>query len=233
MVSITILNWDKYNPKSDRTRHKHWFRINQNSAMSGGLFGLSAEQCWVWVQLLAECCRKDSETIDVRPERFAKLCNVTQKTFLEAVEILNENNTLTINRQATDSEPTENRAHITYITNSTDKQTNIVSSELTVVSPRTTSIPIEDFVSNLSEETRKRIEVIYPDQAFVTREVEKMKIWLSNNEKKIPKSKAGWARFIMGWLERGWERYRTSIPSNKPYASGEIDWEKLKREVGA
>jgi hypothetical protein len=81
-------------------------------------------------------------------------------------------------------------------------------------------MPVKESLENhflyLSEQVLK----IYPDKEFVSREKEKMKLWLSTNEKKAPKSKSGWTRFVMGWLERGWERYRKSIGSEKSAFKG-------------
>lgn len=208
-IEITVVNWKKYNPESERIKTPHWFRINKDTAVSDSLEGLTAEQCWVWIQLLSECCRKNCDTIMVKVDKLARLSNVKKSCIVQTIEILTKNKTLRSSAESTP--PTEhNRTNITE-----HNITKTFSSELAFASPRVTALfNPDDFFINLSEETKIRVSSVYPDQEFVNREVNKMKIWLSANSKKIPRSKSGWTRFIMGWLERGWERHRKTIASN-------------------
>ena len=57
--------------------------------------------------------------------------------------------------------------------------------------------------------------------------MKKMRNWLLANQHKAPKSH--WARFVNSWLARDWERYRTTLKSNKPNS---ISLEELNNLMG-
>lgn len=104
---------------------------------------------------------------------------------------------------------------------------NKKSVEVMLTSPPAVTHSLENFVLNLSADAREKIQSIYPEEEFVRREVEKMKVWLGANQRKAPKSRSGWTRFVMGWLERGWERWRKTMPS----VPHEHNWSKFWEEV--
>lgn len=123
-IKLKINSWKKYQPQSDRIRHKYWFRINMDCALSHGLFNLSAEQRWFWIQVLCECCRKDSDIITIRVERFSKLCEISESSIISAINTLEENGTvsrLSVNCQKSVSPLSTH--NITYITDKTDNIT--------------------------------------------------------------------------------------------------------------
>lgn len=224
-IDVTVLNWEKYNPPSDRTRHKHWFRINQNSAMSAALFELSAEQCWVWIQILAECCRKNTGSVTVLSQRFALISKVTEETVIKTIEILERNGTLSVSCQSTVSQLTKNRVHEHTNEHTNSNTTHVLSSglELAIANPPVTEnlrkgvLSTSSFEQVVFSEIAPRLDtVLYPNSEFLKREARKMCKWLLDNKHKTPKSKSGWSRFVNGWLERGWERERKVIQSNKP-----------------
>lgn len=67
----------------------------------------------------------------------------------------------------------------------------------------------------LTATTASKLKILYPDAEFLKREFLKMEMWLEVNSRKTPKSKSGWSRFILGWLERGWEPHRKSLSSTR------------------
>lgn len=85
-----------------------------------------------------------------------------------------------------------------------------------------------DLISNLSDEIKK----LY-DEAYVIRESVKAWDWLENNPGRKPKLNKGFRRFFTNWLERGWEAYRKTIPTNAPTAKGSAgaDWEQTASRV--
>lgn len=61
-VEITILNWEKYNPKKMTTKTPFWFRLENNINRSESLSGLSKIDKWHWVCLLGIASKKKSGT---------------------------------------------------------------------------------------------------------------------------------------------------------------------------
>ena len=58
-ICIKVLNWEKYNPRTDRKAH-HWFRMEFGIAMEPKFFGLSAGQKFAVICLFAEYGRSRS-----------------------------------------------------------------------------------------------------------------------------------------------------------------------------
>lgn len=213
-VKIQIVGWKKYQPQSDRSRHKHWFRVNMDCGVSHGLFGLSAEQKWFWIQLLSECCRKDSDTISIKIDRFARLCDIDKNSILSAINTLEENGTvslLTENCQSTVSplRPHNNTTQNITIQNNTKQNTICVEPKQVLVATHTVSKKDPFLFIN-----QKLLE-LYP-QEYIDREKVKMEMWLATNGHKRPKSDRGMVRFVTSWLSRGWDQYRRGLQSNAP-----------------
>ena len=56
----------------------------------------------------------------------------------------------------------------------------------------------------------------YPEE-FLRGELKKIRIWLVSNQHKAPKTQ--WGKFFSGWFERGWEKERKILSSNKVQAN--------------
>jgi len=220
-IKLQVIGWKKYQPQSDRSRHKFWFRVNMDCGTSHGLFGLSAEQRWFWIQLLCECCRKDSDTVSIKLTRFAKLCEIEEDLILSAIKLLEENETVRVLSAHCQSTVSPLRPH-----NSTRQditRQNITKQDITktvCVEPKQVLVTTPTVIKNdLSFFINKKLLELYP-QEYIDREKVKMEMWLATNGHKKPKSDRGMVRFVTGWLSRGWETYRRGLSSNKPKERG-------------
>lgn len=239
MIDLTIPNWESYNPRNDRTNHV-WFRFQNTFFSDQKVFDLDPIQKCLYIFLLCETSKTGSGTCTINTEFVAAVLRLEHESILKNISWLHDAGLLTSSAY---QKPTKGRLKAggkpdngiatnkqtdntvqTIQTIQTDNTKKTVSSGLTVVSPRIKAPPsFEEFLINLPLETKGQIQGIYPDQEFLVREIGKMRIWLTGNPTKNPKSIRGWLKFFMGWLERGWERYRTSIPSNRP--NQEINWD--------
>lgn len=52
------------------------------------------------------------------------------------------------------------------------------------------------------------LRIYESEEDWIETEFRKMTLWLSANRSRSPKSLPGWNRFVTGWLQRGWEKYR-------------------------
>ena len=216
-IKLQIVGWKKYQPQSDRARHKHWFRVNMDCNTSHGLFGLSAEQRWFFIQILCECCRKDSDTVSIKVSRFSKLCEIEESSILSAIKLLEENGTVSIlsaHCQSTVSplSPHNITKQDITIQNKTihnrTKQVCVEPKQVLVTTPTVDKKDLSFFIN------QKLLE-LYP-QEYLDREKVKMELWLATNGHKRPKSDRGMVRFVTSWLSRGWDQYRRGLQSNAP-----------------
>ena len=65
-IKITILNWEKYNPRND-VKNGSWIRLEIDVCTGPSLFGLSIIERAVWIFLLTQCA-KDRGTAEITPE---------------------------------------------------------------------------------------------------------------------------------------------------------------------
>lgn len=63
-VDFDIVNWEKYNPKRDQQTYT-WLRLDNGLATDPDLFGLDAEQKFVWVVILCQASKKNSGTLSL------------------------------------------------------------------------------------------------------------------------------------------------------------------------
>lgn len=140
-ITLIIKNWDRYQTKSERVRYKHWFRVNMDSGSSNGLFGLSAEQRWFWIQLLCECCRKNKSTISVKIDRFARLCDISKSSIISAIKILEENETVSV--MSNNSRPTHNLLNTHNSTEQNITEQNITQQNRSLIGSKAKALPPE------------------------------------------------------------------------------------------
>lgn len=100
-IEITILNWDKHQPKSDQVRNPHWFKIKNDIVISESLCELTPSQKWGWLCLLSQASRKRSATFVVKIDFFSHHSGVSKNDILKLVDILTKNGTLTVNSAET------------------------------------------------------------------------------------------------------------------------------------
>lgn len=86
-VTITITNWEKYNPKRDQ-KHYTWLRLDNDIANDVRLFGLTAEQKFIWVHLLCLASKAGAGTALVNLTQIERVLEVDTKTVSDTVSFL-------------------------------------------------------------------------------------------------------------------------------------------------
>lgn len=204
-LEITILNWEKYNTRKDVT-NPTWFRLQNDIWISESVFGLTAEEKWVWICLLCHASKKQCGELSINSDWFVDKCGVTRQVFESAIEKLSRNVCVT--------------STLLPRTLQTDKQTNIqtLQHELDV-----TLLPTEISSDQVVMEflTRSKIKTssvllwlkTYENTEWLKFEFLKMLGWLDANPHRKPKS--NYTSFVRTWLTRAWEQHRKTLPSNK------------------
>jgi hypothetical protein len=61
-ASIEVLNWDRFNPRTD-SKKPSWFRLENSIATGSSFFGLDCEQKWLWIFILSLTSQSNGEEI--------------------------------------------------------------------------------------------------------------------------------------------------------------------------
>lgn len=86
-ILLEIMNFRKYNPRTDRAKHS-WFRLENSVFSSEDLYGLSADQKWVWICLLCLASKKQTDIIEFRIDWLADTARLSQRLILETIDEL-------------------------------------------------------------------------------------------------------------------------------------------------
>lgn len=115
-MKIIINNWEKFNPRKD-LKSMPWFRLNADIGYSETLFGLSAEQKWLWIFLLSTCARKMSAEIDVNLDYMQHNTGIKQNIIEKTIQLFEIRGLV---RDTTESDRNTNES-VPYITNRTNR----------------------------------------------------------------------------------------------------------------
>lgn len=99
-MKIELLSWGKFQTRKD-LKSMPWFKIQSDIGYSETLFGLSAEQKWLWIFTLSTCARKISPEIEINIDYFSHNSGVKKEVIVKTMQIF-ENKGLV--RILTDSE---------------------------------------------------------------------------------------------------------------------------------
>lgn len=119
MLKITIPNWAKFNPRSDRANYS-WFRLENNFFHDQAIFGLTDSQKVLYLFLLCEASKKNSGDLIIRPNYLVALTGADQKKIDKDIKALVDCGLLTAERrQDAVIEPsllpaTNERTNVTY-----------------------------------------------------------------------------------------------------------------------
>jgi len=123
-LQIEIKNWEKFNPKRDQKTYT-WLRLDQGIGTDPDLFGLTAEQKFVWVMILCEASKKNTGRVSLNLEWLADTAKVKITVIEKLLEFLEQKSTISIlrpcaavsDRELPPTTPTDER------TNETDERT--------------------------------------------------------------------------------------------------------------
>ncbi len=224
-MKIEILGWEELNPPSV-VRTPFWFRVNIDISNSEALFGLKSETKWVWICLLSEAMKKRSGTFELNLLWAANTWEIKISDLKFSVQALETKGLLRCDSTSAQHAcnidvELQNRTEQTEQNTAEPKfRTDLNKSSSTVIEPL-----INYFVLFKSIKEKVSIPVsaqktwldLYGDKDWIDREFLKMAAWCEANPNKRPKSQ--WVRFINGWLSRGWEKNRLSLPGEKQMKS--------------
>lgn len=229
LIKISIPNWSKYNPRSDRTNYS-WFRFENTFFGDHKIFEMNDSQRILFIAIICEASKKNSSDLELSPKFLAAILNSTVQKVLENIQMLASLGAVSMAecRHDDGKEPSSLPATNvrTYERNERNERTNEVLS-LAPKRSRPYEIPSAgDFQDLLGEYIPEWGRLYSAD--YVARETAKAFLWLKANPKKAKRTTKGWVQFFGGWFERGWDRNARGGPSNKAAESSadlsKIEW---------
>lgn len=126
---LAIPCWDNYNPRKD-LKSTPWFRLESDIVSSLKLFGLSAEQKWLWVFTLSLVAKKNGEEIELDLDYWQHFSGVDQETIIKTLQVFKKKGLITLTNESDRirSNPIENvpneRTNVTNERNETDEESS-------------------------------------------------------------------------------------------------------------
>ncbi len=207
-MQIEIINWEKYNSKEFKTKYPHWFRLNKDILSSESLFGMTAEERWVWVTILCFACKKRSGSFKCDIQYLSNQASVSKEIALSAIEKLITSSALRVEGEFTRVDSSlHNRQYNTEQTDITITPKKKVTAELATVKssepPPASNIKNSVFMellekSKIKQSTLKLWVETYKDRLWIETELLKATAWLDSN----PRQSRSPADFFGRWLSR-------------------------------
>lgn len=85
MIRISILNWEKFNPRSDRANYS-WFRFQNDFFHDQNVFGLGNTEKLLFIFVCCEASKKNSKVVDLRLDYISANLRVSQDEIKSAMK---------------------------------------------------------------------------------------------------------------------------------------------------
>jgi hypothetical protein len=103
MLTITVPNWAKFNPRADRANYT-WFRLQNDFFHDQAVFALSDSQRCLFLFLLCEASKKNRETVELLPSYIAAILGRREEDIVRDIEHLNARGVVTAESRQNDGE---------------------------------------------------------------------------------------------------------------------------------
>jgi hypothetical protein len=235
IVSVTVLKWDEYNPRKD-LKHPTWFRVDASIVMNRKLHKLNGEQRWFWVFLCALACPLKGGPVAYDLDFWADQSKCSPEGITKALEILEANGTLSIEREQPRTDPNES-AHtrtdlaLTNGTNGTGRTNERTEEDPPKPKlerdpePERGPLPLffdEDYLKDLSESGKRKLIENFGLE-LITAEIEKINLaWAFELEGN--RNPNEFAVYLRRWLENA-----KANPRAGPKVGERVDYSKYAK----
>lgn len=215
IIGIEIINWAKYNPRTD-SKKPTWFRVDNDLATGPGFHGLDCEHKWLWIIILSLVSQKNGQQISWNFGYVESISGIKKKKQIETIEMFEQFSRLRVSREVTSrySPATNERTNVTNETGR-DVQGRVAAPTSDEVRAEA-SLPKE--LSEVHEFLNsKQISIVlietwlqsFPEPDWIIQELKKANVWEIANPRK---KKKDFGRFMTNWLTKGWDERR--MPRN-------------------
>lgn len=246
MIRISIVNWEKFNPRSDRANYS-WFRFQNDFFHDQNVFGLGNTEKLLFIFICCEASKKNSKVVDLRLDYISANLRVAQDEIQTAIKSIEgaklvEMIDLSCHQEKPNSKP-QKQKRPTKSRHNDGKQPSLL--------PTTERDETERNETNVTNETEESAERNEPDELVTALKPydPEMKLRRTFHERNVPKEtqqafldaypdpqwvaqqafkalawevmnpakkKKNFPRFLGNWLSRGWDEHTSKIPSNPP-----------------
>lgn len=216
-INIEILNWEQYNPRGD-SKKPSWFRMQNNFFFSTSTYDLTNDQKIVLIFLFSIASQKNLGSITLSIDYITRFTSVNTCDISNALEILKQKQILNYYPCESRTDPCESRTKSPTTNERTNERTQS-STGFANAPPRGCILELsgisttEELLSTTSHKLQLCWLEAYPSPDWIKAELQKSSVWLLANPKRKSKN---FGRFMSNWLNRAFENYRKTIPTNKP-----------------
>lgn len=212
---IEIVNWDKFNPRKD-LKATSWLRLQNSLFDDHNFFEWSHSEVLFWIYILSLASKKQKGEIRFSQSHAERIGRFDRKVIDEAMEKLVELQCITVTLHARNTDVTRTlRARHTTNERTNERnerdETDAATSAPPMLAPELLTESTQEILERTKPEAQKAWLGIYTDHSWIKLELAKAWAWCKSNPSKAPKS--DWTRFVNGWLSRGWDNYRKTLPS--------------------
>lgn len=257
-INLTILKFDDIIKRRD-IKNPTWFALENDFFSHPDFFKLTPQEivCWIWILCVAS--KVNCAELRLDSEVFSHQAKVKEDVFHSTIEKLNGKR-ISVQIRTDPSRVRHGSVHYSTVQYSTEQDTTVQNktehdtlgqnsteqnSTLVVqakeISTRTSKAGsrgciiefsddgvCRDFLSNVTDKAQRSWLKAYPSVDWIKHEIRKANAWCETNSTKAPKDRG---KFMLNWLNRGFEEYRKTIKSQHTgYDPNAALREKLERE---
>lgn len=130
-IEITILNWEKYNPKRDQKTYT-WFKLQNDLPFSVSIEQLNFRQRWLFICLLCEASRRNMPNFTTTLQILSRFCSIRGDLCKNDVKVLQEASMILVTyinsaaARCRNTTPRIDKNRIEYIDQSTAKAVDMI-----------------------------------------------------------------------------------------------------------
>lgn len=87
VVTVTINNWDKYNPRRDYKK-PHWFALSNRLVEDADFFDFNHGEFKAWIYILSRASQKNSEAVEINHDHAERVCRIKESDLNSAIKKL-------------------------------------------------------------------------------------------------------------------------------------------------
>lgn len=94
-MQVEIVNWEKFNPRKD-LKSSSWFRLENNFCTHPDFFDLTNDQKMVWIYLLCEASRKQSNVVTCNAALVAAMLKIPHEVVTDTLQLFEKKEIVTL-----------------------------------------------------------------------------------------------------------------------------------------